>query len=172
VLKRTGGGHDIYFNPTTKRSAPIPRHPEIPDTLCKLIERQLGVGGSSLLFPPVPGTRRLPGNLGKYLDLLENCSERRGRTRRKSSKRVHDGEPLLFPNGSLGISRFAGIYSEHPLWIRTFTAKRPRNVRDACLDRRSTCYPVLTLTLFDRECVDRKVQVNFLIARRSGRRRK
>ena len=43
VLKRASGGHDIYFNPVTKRSAPVPRHNEIPDTLCKLIERQLGV---------------------------------------------------------------------------------------------------------------------------------
>jgi predicted RNA binding protein YcfA (HicA-like mRNA interferase family) len=47
VLKRTGGNHDIHFNPATKLSAPVPRHSEIPDTLCKLIERQLGIGGSS-----------------------------------------------------------------------------------------------------------------------------
>ncbi len=46
VLKRSGGGHDIYFNPVLKRSAPIPRHTEIPDTLCKLIERQLGINDS------------------------------------------------------------------------------------------------------------------------------
>ena len=46
VLKRTGGGHDIYFNPALKRSAPVPRHTEIPDTLCKLIERQLGIVGN------------------------------------------------------------------------------------------------------------------------------
>jgi len=46
VLKRAGSGHDIYYNPATKRSAPVPRHTEIPDTLCKLIERQLAIGGS------------------------------------------------------------------------------------------------------------------------------
>jgi predicted RNA binding protein YcfA (HicA-like mRNA interferase family) len=47
VLKRSGGGHDIYSNPSSKRSALVPRHTETPDTLCKLIERQLGVGGNS-----------------------------------------------------------------------------------------------------------------------------
>jgi hypothetical protein len=29
-----------------KRSAPVPRHTEIPDTLCKLIERQLGIASN------------------------------------------------------------------------------------------------------------------------------
>lgn len=37
----------IQYNPATKRSAPVPRHTEIPDTLCKLIERQLAIGDSS-----------------------------------------------------------------------------------------------------------------------------
>ncbi len=46
-LKRAGAAHDIYFNPATNRTAPVPRHSEIPDTLCKLIERQLGIGASS-----------------------------------------------------------------------------------------------------------------------------
>jgi len=36
-----------YYNPATKRSAPVPRHTEIPDTLFKLIERQLAIGDSS-----------------------------------------------------------------------------------------------------------------------------
>jgi len=42
-LKRSGAGHDIFHNPATKRSAPVPRHTEIPDTLCGLIKRQLGI---------------------------------------------------------------------------------------------------------------------------------
>jgi len=42
-LKRSSGGHDIYFNRALNRSAPVPRHQEIADTLCKLIERQLGI---------------------------------------------------------------------------------------------------------------------------------
>jgi len=48
VLKRSGAGPDIYFNPALKRSAPIPRHTEIPNTLCKLIERQLGIDPSKI----------------------------------------------------------------------------------------------------------------------------
>ena len=43
VLKRTSGGHDIYYYPTTQRSAPVPRHTEIADSLCRLIKRQLGI---------------------------------------------------------------------------------------------------------------------------------
>jgi mRNA interferase HicA len=42
-LKRSGGRDDIYFNPSTKRSAPIPRVSEIQISLCKLIRRQLGL---------------------------------------------------------------------------------------------------------------------------------
>jgi predicted RNA binding protein YcfA (HicA-like mRNA interferase family) len=42
-LKRSGGRHDVYHNPSTNRSAPVPRHTEIPDTLCALIRRQLGL---------------------------------------------------------------------------------------------------------------------------------
>ncbi|MBI5476638.1 MAG: type II toxin-antitoxin system HicA family toxin [Ignavibacteriales bacterium] len=42
-LKRSGGRHDIYHNPTNGRIAPIPRHTEIADTLCKLIRKQLGI---------------------------------------------------------------------------------------------------------------------------------
>ena len=46
VLKRTSGGHDIYLNPATQRSAPVPRHTEIADSLCRLIKRQLGIATS------------------------------------------------------------------------------------------------------------------------------
>ncbi|MBI2430155.1 MAG: type II toxin-antitoxin system HicA family toxin [Ignavibacteriales bacterium] len=42
-LKRHGANHDIYHNPKTNRSAPIARHSEIPDTLCKLIFKQLEI---------------------------------------------------------------------------------------------------------------------------------
>jgi predicted RNA binding protein YcfA (HicA-like mRNA interferase family) len=43
VLRRSSGGHDIYLNPRTRRSAPVPRHAEIPDSLCRIIRRQLDV---------------------------------------------------------------------------------------------------------------------------------
>lgn len=43
VLKRHGHLHDLYTNPSTGRSAPVPRHAEIADTLCKVIKKQLGV---------------------------------------------------------------------------------------------------------------------------------
>ncbi|MGA2974719.1 MAG: type II toxin-antitoxin system HicA family toxin [Spirochaetia bacterium] len=40
-LKRRGNRHDLYTNPLTRKSAPIPRHPEIKDSLCRLIRKQL-----------------------------------------------------------------------------------------------------------------------------------
>jgi len=43
VLKRHGSRHDIYFNTPKGKSAPIPRHPEIKETLCNLIRKQLGI---------------------------------------------------------------------------------------------------------------------------------
>jgi mRNA interferase HicA len=49
TLRRSSGGHDIYFNPRTGRSAPVPRHAEIPDSLCRLIRRQLNLNEE----PPV-----------------------------------------------------------------------------------------------------------------------
>jgi len=42
-LKRHGKKHDIYANPTNSKQSPIPRHPEIKETLCRLIKKQLGV---------------------------------------------------------------------------------------------------------------------------------
>ena len=42
-LKRNGKRHDIYYNPKTKRKAPIPRHKEIKNSLCLLIKKQLGL---------------------------------------------------------------------------------------------------------------------------------
>lgn len=42
-LKRHGSNHDIYINTQNGRKAPVPRHSEIKDTLCKLIEKQLGL---------------------------------------------------------------------------------------------------------------------------------
>jgi mRNA interferase HicA len=47
VLHRHGKRHDIYRNPDNGQQAPVPRHREIPDTLCVLIRRQLGLGGAS-----------------------------------------------------------------------------------------------------------------------------
>jgi len=43
VLERHGKRHDLYTNPRNGRSAPIPRHTEIADTLCALIRKQLGL---------------------------------------------------------------------------------------------------------------------------------
>ena len=40
---RSSGKHDIYHNPTTNQSAPVPRHTEIADTLCKSIRKELGL---------------------------------------------------------------------------------------------------------------------------------
>jgi predicted RNA binding protein YcfA (HicA-like mRNA interferase family) len=42
-LKRHGSRHDLYVNPTNGKKAPIPRHQELKDTLCKLIKKQLGL---------------------------------------------------------------------------------------------------------------------------------
>ena len=40
---RHGGRHDIYRNPATGQSAPVPRHREVGESLARQIERQLGV---------------------------------------------------------------------------------------------------------------------------------
>ena len=42
-LKRHGRRHDIYINPKNGKKAPIPRHSEIKESLCELIEKQLGL---------------------------------------------------------------------------------------------------------------------------------
>ena len=42
-LKRHGNRHDIYWNPATGRSAPVPRHTELANTLCRIVRKQLGV---------------------------------------------------------------------------------------------------------------------------------
>lgn len=44
VLHRHGGRHDLYRNPDNARKAPVPRHNEIKDSLCRQIRRQLGIG--------------------------------------------------------------------------------------------------------------------------------
>jgi len=42
-LKRHGSRHDIYANPRNGKQAPVPRHPEIKDSLVRLIKKQLGI---------------------------------------------------------------------------------------------------------------------------------
>lgn len=42
-LKRHGKKHDIYTNPKTGGQAPVPRHPEIKESLCDLIRKRLGL---------------------------------------------------------------------------------------------------------------------------------
>jgi mRNA interferase HicA len=43
VLYRHGKKHDIYLNNNNGRRAPVPRHQEVKNTLCRLIRRQLGL---------------------------------------------------------------------------------------------------------------------------------
>jgi mRNA interferase HicA len=47
VLHRHRKRHDIYRNPTNGQQAPVPRHREIAESLCRLIRKQLGIGGES-----------------------------------------------------------------------------------------------------------------------------
>ena len=42
-LKRHSKRHDICINPKNGEKAPIPGHPEIKESLCALIGRQLGL---------------------------------------------------------------------------------------------------------------------------------
>ncbi|MBN2433834.1 MAG: type II toxin-antitoxin system HicA family toxin [Spirochaetes bacterium] len=42
-LKRHDARHDIYANTHSGRCSPVPRHPEIKESLCKLIKKQLGI---------------------------------------------------------------------------------------------------------------------------------
>jgi predicted RNA binding protein YcfA (HicA-like mRNA interferase family) len=42
-LKRHGGKHDIYANPTNGRQAPVPRHHKIKESLVRLIKKQLEI---------------------------------------------------------------------------------------------------------------------------------
>jgi hypothetical protein len=42
-LHRHGKRHDIYANPRNGKKAPLPRHPEVKDSLCRLIRRELGL---------------------------------------------------------------------------------------------------------------------------------
>ena len=39
VLLRNGGRHDVYRNPANGSQAPVPRHREIRESLCRLIRR-------------------------------------------------------------------------------------------------------------------------------------
>nr|VFJ44550.1 MAG: HicA toxin of toxin-antitoxin [Candidatus Kentron sp. FW] len=48
-LKRHGKRHDIYAYPVNGKQAPVPRHPEIKETLCQLIRKRLGVCKSANL---------------------------------------------------------------------------------------------------------------------------
>jgi predicted RNA binding protein YcfA (HicA-like mRNA interferase family) len=42
-LIRHGRQHDLYANARTGRRAAVPRHPEMKETLCELIRKQLGL---------------------------------------------------------------------------------------------------------------------------------
>jgi mRNA interferase HicA len=43
VLHRHGAKHDLYRNPTNGQKAPVPRHREIKESLCRAIKKQLGL---------------------------------------------------------------------------------------------------------------------------------
>ncbi len=43
AVKRHGANHDIYINVRSGLTAPVPRHSEIKESLCKLIRLQLGL---------------------------------------------------------------------------------------------------------------------------------
>jgi mRNA interferase HicA len=43
VLLRAGARHDIYWNPSTGKKQPVPRHTEIDDVLAKHIRKYLGL---------------------------------------------------------------------------------------------------------------------------------
>lgn len=43
VLHRHAGRHDLFLNPASGRKAPVPRHSEIKDSLCRLIRKQLAI---------------------------------------------------------------------------------------------------------------------------------
>jgi predicted RNA binding protein YcfA (HicA-like mRNA interferase family) len=45
ILKRPGARHDMYINPALNKSATVPRHQELADTLCREILKQLGLKG-------------------------------------------------------------------------------------------------------------------------------
>jgi mRNA interferase HicA len=42
-LHRHGSRHDVYRNSANGKKAPVSRHREISDSLCRLIRRQLGI---------------------------------------------------------------------------------------------------------------------------------
>jgi mRNA interferase HicA len=46
ILLRHGGRHDIYHNPRTGKSEPVPRHREINEILAKRIIRRLSPDGT------------------------------------------------------------------------------------------------------------------------------
>lgn len=43
ILQRHGSRHDLYLNPANGRKAPVPRHKEIKNSLCRIIRKQLGL---------------------------------------------------------------------------------------------------------------------------------
>jgi hypothetical protein len=43
-LIQHGSRHDLYRNPATGRQAPVPRHREVADTLCRVVRKPLGLG--------------------------------------------------------------------------------------------------------------------------------
>lgn len=43
VFKRHGANHDIWTNPVTSRSAPVPRHAEVAEGVVRRIRKQLNL---------------------------------------------------------------------------------------------------------------------------------
>jgi hypothetical protein len=44
-LLRHGSRHDVYINTANGRKAPVPRHSELKNTLCREIRKELGLDG-------------------------------------------------------------------------------------------------------------------------------
>ena len=42
-LLRSGGRHDIYWNPVNGRKQPVPRHTEVDEHLARHIKKHLGL---------------------------------------------------------------------------------------------------------------------------------
>lgn len=47
VLHRHGARHDIYRNPSSGAKAPVPRHRDLSEGICRLIRKQLGLAKDS-----------------------------------------------------------------------------------------------------------------------------
>lgn len=76
VLHRHDGRLDLYLNPANGRKAPVPRHDEIKDSLCRVIRKQLDL--ELLNEMPLQTRREIPA------PLLQVCNREPKRAARTS----------------------------------------------------------------------------------------